>query len=100
MTTATINVRMPKELKLSVDRILCRYGMSTTELIRELYSNIVRNQTIPDVLGQDNIVRKQELLLKRRSALNSLVGIIPADTNLDALRAERISRQTDPGEHL
>ena len=98
MGTATLNVRMPEDLKRSGDRVLEREGISVSDAVRGLYRYLEYEQKAPEWLrhGEDG---NEDVFERRRRALRQLVGIVdlPPDFDPDAVSHERLMRKTEPG---
>lgn len=93
MGAATINVRMPEELKAGGDAVLARKGKSVSDAVRELYEYLERHQDIPSFMKNVEDVEKDEIVRKRRDALQRLTGILPTDLDLIDIKRERLARQ-------
>jgi len=93
---STLNVRLPRDLKRGGDRVLERAGMSISDLVRNLYSYMVREQRPPDCLA-DVEAQAQAAQRRRRAALESVAGILDGPVSCDDLRLERLQRQLRPG---
>ena len=94
MGTATLNVRMPEELKRNGDRVLARGGLSVSEAVRRLYEEIVREQKIPDwLVGKGTEEEGRRMIEEKRKAIQSMAGIIPADLDLETVKRERVERE-------
>ena len=98
MGMATLNVRMPEDLKRSGDRVLEREGVSVSEAVRRLYRYLEDEQTVPEWL-RDGEGGNEDIFERRRRALCQLVGSVelPPDFDLDVVRHERLMRKTEPG---
>ena len=97
MGLATLNVRMPEELKAGGDAVLARKGKTVTEAVRGLYEYIEQHQELPDFMKDAECDRKQALVQRRRMALKRIAGILPADIDLDEDKQARLDRQVEPG---
>lgn len=88
---ATINARMPEQLKRRGAQVLDANGVSPTQLIRGLYAYMDREQRIPECLGFGG--GKDEEAGNRLKAARSIAGTISLQRPLDvkAARAERIA---------
>jgi antitoxin component of RelBE/YafQ-DinJ toxin-antitoxin module len=95
--TATVNARLPKELKLCGEQVLAREGVSVSEMIRRLYAHLDKIQTIPDFLKSDSESDPQERIAKKRSSLRSLVGVGVEDGSLEHIKDRRLERQLRSG---
>jgi len=98
MQTATINVRLPQSLKMGGDAVLRREGATASSIVRGVYEFLQQEQRLPEFLLDNQPIRKQEFIQKKREVLQSLIGVIPADVDLDALRQERLARHLSTGE--
>jgi DNA-damage-inducible protein J len=75
MSTATINVRLPQELKRGGDEVLRRAGVTVTQAIRSLYGYMDEHQDIPPFIGRGTTDAKRDAIAQKRAALASLAGI-------------------------
>lgn len=93
MGAATLNVRMPKELKRNGDWVLEREGITVSEAVRQFYRFLETEQAVPDWLAQYN-EKSEDAFEKRRKSIDKLVGIValPADFDLEVARRERLAR--------
>ena len=70
--TATLNIRLPEELKEHGMQVLARQHISASEAVRQLFCELERSQQVPDFLAdaapRDNIQRKRRLLRTMVSA--------------------------------
>ncbi|WP_139652116.1 type II toxin-antitoxin system RelB/DinJ family antitoxin [Raoultibacter phocaeensis] len=98
MGMATLNVRMPEDLKRNGDRVLEREGVSVSDAVRGLYRYLEDEQKVPEWLIEGT-ESKDDVFERRRRALRQLVGIVslPPDFDFDAVRHERLMRKTEPG---
>ena len=89
---ATINVRLPVELKERGGAVLERNNVTVTELVRELYSYMEREQRIPDCLSPEVL---EDAIARRRRQLRECVGALraPEGTDLQSLRDERMAKR-------
>ena len=87
-TVATINVRLPHELKERGGQVLERENISISDLVRELYAYMEKNQEIPEALTP----KREDIFEKRRRLIKESVGIleIPRNYGIEQARAERI----------
>ncbi|MCL1797872.1 MAG: hypothetical protein FWG24_06155 [Eggerthellaceae bacterium] len=98
MSNATLNVRMPEELKFGGDAVLEREGISVSNAVRGLYEYLKTNQDIPDFIrNNEDKEAKRELTRKRREALEKTIGILPPDTDIEAARYEYLMHKTRSG---
>lgn len=96
MSTATLNVRLPKELKEHGMQVLEREGVSVSELVRDIFKYLEQNQQLPDCI--DGVQeKKRPTAEERRQTLNSIAGILPGDIDADKMRLERLSYKNRPG---
>jgi antitoxin component of RelBE/YafQ-DinJ toxin-antitoxin module len=100
MQAATINVRLPYDLKQSGDKVLERAGVSTSALIRNLYHYLEREQNVPAFVIQADADEQNALVQKRREALENITGILDEELDYDALKWERLQRQIQLGTRL
>jgi len=89
---ATLNVRMPEDLKRNGDRVLERNGVSVTEAIRALYTYLDREQALPPFMAtpedliSDKVRRRREMLL-------GIIGVADPSVTLDQIRTERLAEK-------
>lgn len=97
--TATLNVRIPKELKERGMQVLEREGVSVSELVRDVFKYMEAQQELPVFAGPGlrGPSQKEAECERRRAAMRSLIGILPPDVDIDAARHERLMRKTEPG---
>jgi DNA-damage-inducible protein J len=100
MQEATINVRLAQSLKQSGDSVLRREGVTVTQVVRGVYEYLQQEQRLPGFLGEQGVSQENDRIQKRRRALEGLAGIIPADTDVDVIRHDRLARQLQSGERL
>ena len=100
MGTATLNVRMPEELKAGGDAVLARKGKSVSDAVRDLYAYLEDNQDLPAFMKDDEATKSEELTQRRRAALKRVAGVLPADVDLDSSKQQRLSRQLQSGVRL
>lgn len=95
MATATLNVRLPEELKERGMQVLNREGISVSEIVRELFLYMEQNQKVPALLKEQSQSIQNETE-RRKDALRSLIGILPSD-DVDTFRHERLMKKSEPG---
>lgn len=69
--TATLNIRLPEELKEHGMQVLARQNMSISEVVRQLFCELERSQQLPDFLMQGSASGAAE---SRRKLLRTMVG--------------------------
>lgn len=87
---ATLNVRMPDQLKRDGDRVLERNGMSVSDAIRALYVYLDREQSLPPFMATAES-SEDEITRQRREALRSIIGVVDSTVTLDQARTERLA---------
>ncbi|MCL2889000.1 MAG: hypothetical protein FWE65_01095 [Eggerthellaceae bacterium] len=97
MATATINVRMPEDLKTRGMQVLEREGVSVTDLVRSLFSHLEQSQELPEFAKGSQRGMSSTDAEQRRAAMRSLIGILPPEAQLEAARHERLMRKTSSG---
>jgi len=97
MGMATLNVRMPEELKDRGMQVLKREGLSVSDLMRDIFSYLEENQEVPEFAAASKQGMSEADIAKRRAAMQSLVGILPPDVDVKAARHERLMGKTRPG---
>ena len=64
--TATLNIRLPEELKEHGMQVLARQHISVSEAVRQLFCELERSQQVPEFLAdaspRDDIQGKRQLL--------------------------------------
>lgn len=88
---ATINVRLPEELKRAGGKVLERNGVSPTDLVRSVYRYLYRNQALPECLdvapsSADTVYQARRAMLRRYDGFK--VEAVDSDSGSD--RASRI----------
>ena len=75
--TATLNIRLPEELKEHGMQVLARQHISVSEAVRQLFCELERSQQVPEFLAdaspRDDIQGKRQLL-------RTMVARITSDT--------------------
>lgn len=91
-TTATLNVRLPENLKKHGAQVLERNGLSVSDAVRGLYEYLQEHQSLPAFLESNE---EKSLYERRRELARSLTGIISLPDGFDARRAreERIAEK-------
>jgi DNA-damage-inducible protein J len=97
MQNATINVRLPQDLKLRGDKVLLRENTSISDVVRAVYGYIAQEQKLPDFLKNPKKDEQQILVEQKRRLLQSMVGIIPSSIELEQMKDERLARHTLSG---
>lgn len=79
--TATLNIRLPEELKEHGKQVLAKRHISVSEAVRQLFCELERSQQVPDFLtgaSAGNDIRE------RRELLRAMVGTTrPAPETLE-----------------
>ena len=103
MQDATINIRIPRNLKERGDAVLRRAHISISDALREFYEYLAHEQQLPRFLSEHHFSRDAAMVAKRQQ-LRALSGIISqageAAVDLKGLKAERLQRQLPPKLHL
>lgn len=64
--TATLNIRLPEELKEHGVQVLAKQHISVSKAVRQLFCELERSQQVPDFLADatagDDICERRELL--------------------------------------
>lgn len=89
--SATLNVRIDRDLKAHGDVVLAREGMSLSGAVRKFYQYLEQYQELPPWMVEG---KEKDVYEQRREGIRSLVGIVsvPDDFELSKLKAERLSR--------
>ncbi len=100
--TATINIRLPEDLKNQGMHVLEREGVSVSELVRSLFTAMGKQQRIPSFSETGNPRTKDDIAEERREIMRSMVGILDlgdkdSDAYLDEIRAARLEKHLTPG---
>lgn len=92
MKMATINVRIPEDMKRAGDMVLARNDVSISEVIRKLYHVLDSEQEIPPWL-EDSCEAEENVYAKRRRLVRNIAGIapLPAGYDLGEIKNERLS---------
>lgn len=85
--TGTLNVRLDESLKRQGCYVLERNGMSTSEIVRNLFELLVRTQEVPESLRSDEekgteALRKHKAILGFVEDVRSLVFRDEVDISL------------------
>ena len=94
---ATINVRMPQNLKTGAEAVLEREGVSVSEAIRRFYVCLEELQELPDCIRDPELASSEERIAQKREVLKGLLGIASSTHSLEHIRDERISRHFRSG---
>jgi DNA-damage-inducible protein J len=97
MQEATMNVRMPLELKQQGDEVLQREKVSVSQAVRGLYEYLRTEQQLPLFLQKEKEDEKARLIKKRQALMREMVGIVPPDIDLGAIKEARLARQIQAG---
>ena len=91
-TTATLNVRLPEELKKYGGQVLDRNGISVSDAVRSLFEYLQDNQCLPAFLEKSD---EESIYERRRKLARSLVGIVSVPEGFDAreAREERLAEK-------
>ena len=96
--TATINVRLPEDLKASGEEVLNREGLSVSDAVRRLYEYLDEAQAVPEFLKNTLGPDSPDLVAEQRARLESLAGIAdPTNASLESIKDERLARQLRSG---
>lgn len=95
--TATLNIRLPEDLKEHGMQVLEREGVSVSDLVRDLFRELEETQELPEFAQKRREGSKQESIALKRASLRDMVGILPEDASLDVARRERLERKCRPG---
>lgn len=98
--TATLNIRLPEDLKEHGMQVLEREGVSVSELVRELFRELAETQELPDFARDARSPSRQEECDRRRAALRAMSGIAPSAPTLEEARRARLEEKCAPGVRL
>ncbi len=77
--TATLNIRLPEDLKRHGGQVLEKSGVSTSDVVRGLYEYMAREQKLPEFIAP-----AQSGIEEKRRALRCLVGAVQLPEGFDA----------------
>ena len=88
---ATLNVRLPRDLKERGDSVFAREGISVSRAVRSLYRQVDELQDIPAWLREAECEDAYEA---KRRGMRRLVGIVSLSDDFDVkdIKAERLAR--------
>ena len=92
--TATLNVRLPEDLKRHGGQVLERNGVSVSDAVRALYEHLTASQALPDFMeGAEG----DSIYDRRRKLARSMVGIVSVPKGFDTKQArhERIAAKNE-----
>ncbi|MGI6217958.1 MAG: hypothetical protein ACOYIK_10170 [Coriobacteriales bacterium] len=91
---ATLNVRLPEELKRHGSQVLEREDVTPTQLVKSLYSYMEREQAIPECLRAELGASKSKYDM-RRKLLRDIAGSVdlPEDFDFNETRRRRIEEK-------
>lgn len=88
--TATLNIRLPEDLKEHGMPVLEREGMSVSDLVRDLFRELEETQELPEFACQGRFDEAEEIA-RRRSLLREVAGIISPGVSCGESRQRRNS---------
>lgn len=79
--TATLNIRLPEELKERGIQVLTHNHVSISEAVRRLFLELERSQQLPDCLMEKGTT---EVVEEKRQLLRAMTGCVrPTPANLE-----------------
>ncbi len=89
--TATLNIRLPQDLKEHGLQVLDREGVSTSEAVRGLFRLLDKEQCVPGWVTEGE---KTGTFEQRRRLVREIASIAPIndDLSLEEIKYERTSR--------
>ena len=97
MTTATLNIRMPENLKERGMQVLNKEGVSITDLVKDLFCYLEEQQELPEFALNSKQGMSEAEVEKRRKALQSMIGILPSDIDIEVAKGEYLLHKHRPG---
>lgn len=88
-SNAVLNIRLPEELKNHGNQVLERNDISVSQVVRDLYRFMEREQEVPSFAKADAAPDKFENRRKVLQDLKSNIDI-PKDFDIKKMRSERI----------
>jgi len=88
---ATLNIRLPEDLKKRGTSVLEREGYSVSDAIRLLYEYMDKTQTVPEFLKAKQDPEGEDIHAKRRQLLRNMAGILPKDITLQEAKEARFA---------
>lgn len=85
-SSAVLNIRLPEELKAHGNQVLERNNISVSQIVRNLYEYMEREQAIPEALEPK---QQDSLCQRRRTLLRTLAGSVNVAPDFDARKAYR-----------
>lgn len=98
MTMATLNVRIPADLKKRGMQVLNREGVSVSDAVRGTFEHIARTQEVPSYLKDESPTTRSEAIERKRALLRSMVGVLPNDAAHEASWHDHLAWKNRPGE--
>ncbi|RDB73296.1 hypothetical protein C1875_00105 [Eggerthella lenta] len=97
--TATLNVRLPEDLKDRGAQVLRREGVSVSDAVRGLYEYMEKEQRLPEFIKPANEDARRSAVERKRSTLRDMAGVLspsPCSEARDEWR-EHLEWKTRPG---
>ena len=97
--TATLNVRLPEDLKDRGAQVLRREGVSVSDAVRGLYEYMEKEQRLPEFINPANEDARRSAVERKRSTLRDMAGVLspsPCTEARDEWR-EHLEWKTRPG---
>ena len=94
--TATLNIRLPEDLKEHGMQVLARENVSVSDLVRSLFQELEETQTLPEFALRNKRAAEGEIR-RKREVLRDMVGVLPAETSPEDARLQRLEYKCRPG---
>lgn len=98
MAMATLNVRMPADLKRRGMQVLDREGVSVSDAVRGTFEHIARTQEVPGYLKDEGAAARREAVARKRALLRSMVGVLPTEAVDESAWCDHLAWKSRPGE--
>ena len=82
--TATLNVRLPADLKKHGGQVLDRHGISVSDAVRSRYEFLEQKQQVPSFMAA---AEGESVYERRRKLARSMTGIVSVPEGFDARKA-------------
>ena len=95
--TATLNVRLPEDLKNRGAQVLKREGVSVSDAVRGLYEYLEKEQRLPEFIKPASENARREAVERKRSTLRDMVVVLPSSSCDETSWREHLEWKTRPG---
>lgn len=100
MTMATLNVRIPADLKRRGMQVLDREGVSVSDAVRGTFEHIACTQEVPSYLKGEEAKSRNDAIQRKRALLRSMVGVLPNDAAEETSWHDHLTWKNRPGERV